>query len=63
MSGFIEGADRNPGSMVPANTGRPGYHPSALLQRFIYSYLKRVASSRRLERETHRNVEVMWLMG
>ncbi len=47
----------------PANTGRPGYHPSVLLKLFIYGYLNRVPSSRRLEREANRNVEVMWLMG
>lgn len=47
----------------PANTGRPGYHPNILLKLFIYGYLNRVPSSRRLEREANRNVEVMWLMG
>jgi transposase len=44
-------------------TGRPSYHPSALLKLYIYGYLNRVQSSRRLERETSRNVEVMWLTG
>ena len=44
-------------------TGRPGYHPSALLKLYIYGYLNRVQSSRRLERETLRNVEMMWLLG
>jgi transposase len=44
-------------------TGRPGYHPSVLLKLYIYGYLNRVQSSRRLERETLRNVEVMWLLG
>jgi transposase len=44
-------------------TGRPGYHPSILLKLYIYGYLNRVQSSRRLERETLRNVEVMWLLG
>jgi transposase len=44
-------------------TGRPGYHPSLLLKLYIYGYLNRVQSSRRLERETLRNVEVMWLSG
>jgi transposase len=47
----------------PARTGRPGYHPSVLLKLFIYSYLNRVPSSRALEREAGRNVEVMWLTG
>jgi transposase len=44
-------------------TGRPSYHPSALLKVYIYGYLNRVQSSRRLEREAGRNVEVMWLTG
>jgi len=47
----------------PASTGRPSYHPSALLKLYIYGYLNRVQSSRRLEREAGRNVEVMWLLG
>ena len=46
-----------------SRTGRPGYHPSVLLKLFIYGYLNRVPSSRRLEREAGRNVEVMWLLG
>ena len=46
-----------------AATGRPGYHPSVLLKLHIYGYLNRVQSSRRLEREAGRNVEVMWLTG
>ena len=47
----------------PATTGRPSYHPSALLKIYIYGYLNRIQSSRRLERETQRNVELMWLAG
>jgi transposase len=47
----------------PAATGRPSYHPSLLLKLYIYGYLNRVQSSRRLEREAGRNVEVMWLLG
>src|SRR4030095_12348609 len=47
----------------PAATGRPSYHPSALLKLYIYGYLNRVQSSRRLEREAGRNVEVMWFLG
>ena len=47
----------------PADTGRPAYHPSALLKLYVYGYLNRVQSSRRLERETGRNVELMWLLG
>jgi transposase len=47
--------------VTPAATGRPGYHPSPLLKLYIYGYLNRVQSSRRLEREAGRNLEVMWL--
>ena len=47
----------------PAETGRPAYHPSVLLKLYVYGYLNRVQSSRRLEREAGRNVEVMWLLG
>jgi transposase len=43
----------------PATTGRPSYHPSVLLKIYIYGYLNRIQSSRRLEREAHRNVELM----
>src|ERR1700680_4931399 len=48
---------------APEATGRPSYHPSVLLKLYIYGYLNRVQSSRRLERESGRNVEVMWLTG
>jgi transposase len=48
---------------TPATTGRPSYHPAALLKIYIYGYLNRVQSSRRLERECQRNVELMWLTG
>src|SRR5438270_10958565 len=47
----------------PEATGRPSYHPSVLLKLYIYGYLNRVQSSRRLEHEAGRNVEVMWLTG
>ena len=47
----------------PLATGRPAYHPCDLLKLYIYGYLNRVQSSRRLEREAGRNVEVMWLVG
>ena len=47
---------------LPKATGRPGYNPSDLLKLYIYGYLNRVRSSRRLEAETHRNLEVIWLM-
>ncbi len=52
----FEGAD-------PAATGRPSYHPAVLLKIYIYGYLNRIQSSRRLEREAQRNVELMWLTG
>ena len=45
----------------PANTGRPGYHPRTMLKIYVYGYLNQVHSSRRLEREARRNVELMWL--
>src|SRR5262245_13666887 len=48
---------------IPEATGRPSYHPSALLKLYIYGYLNRVQSSRRLEREAGRNLEVIWLLG
>lgn len=47
----------------PAITGRPAYHPAILLKIYIYGYLNRIQSSRRLEKETQRNVELMWLVG
>ena len=49
--------------IAPEATGRPSYHPLVLLKLYIYGYLNRVQSSRRLEREAGRNVEVMWLTG
>ena len=49
--------------VAPEVTGRPAYHPSVLLKLYVYGYLNRVQSSRRLEREALRNVEVMWLTG
>jgi transposase len=47
----------------PAATGRPAYHPSVLLKLYIYGYLNRVQSNRRLERDAGRNLEIMWLLG
>ena len=47
----------------PAATGRPGYHPAILLKLYIYGYLNRIQSSRRLEKESQRNIELMWLTG
>ena len=46
----------------PEATGRPSYHPAVLLKLYIYGYLNRIQSSRRLERESQRNVELMWLL-
>jgi transposase len=51
------------GSAEPASTGRPAYHPGTLLKIYIYGYLNRIQSSRRLERESQRNVELIWLTG
>jgi len=51
------------GGAKAADTGRPAYHPAVLLKIYIYGYLNRVPSSRRLEREAQRNVELMWLTG
>ena len=47
----------------PAATGRPGYHPKMMLKLYVYGYMNRVQSSRRLEREARRNIELMWLTG
>jgi transposase len=66
VEAFVESLDLGAlgfGSVDPKATGRPSYHPSVLLKLYIYGYLNRVQSSRRLEREAGRNVEVMWLTG
>jgi transposase len=66
VDAFVEALDLAAAGFVrtsAAQTGRPGYHPGVLLKLFIYGYLNRVASSRRLEREAGRNVEVMWMTG
>jgi transposase len=66
LGGFVEGLDLGGlgfGGVDPKATGRPAYHPSVLLKLYIYGYLNEVQSSRRLEREAGRNVEVMWLTG
>src|SRR6266481_2858990 len=49
--------------VVPEATGRPAYHPGVLLKIYVYGYINQIASSRRLERESQRNVELMWLTG
>jgi transposase len=51
------------GGVQPASTGRPSYHPEVMLKIYIYGYLNRIQSSRRLEREAQRNIELMWLTG
>ena len=49
--------------VVPETTGRPGYHPATILKIYVYGYLNQIQSSRRLERECGRNVELIWLTG
>jgi transposase len=51
------------GGVEPEATGRPAYHSATLLKIYIYGYLNRVQSSRRLERECQRNIELVWLTG
>ena len=64
IDAFVDELDLHDLGFKPAElTGRPGYHPSVLLKLYVYGYLNRVQSSRRLEREALRNVEVMWLLG
>ena len=65
IDAFVEGLDLVELGFeraVPAEEGRPGYDPRDLLRLFVYGYVNKTRSSRRLERETHRNVEVIWLM-
>jgi transposase len=66
IEAFVEGLDLAALGFTRAvarETGRPGYAPGDLLRLYIYGYLNRVRSSRLLEREAQRNVEVMWLIG
>jgi len=66
IDGFVDALDLGGLGFVraaAAETGRPGYHPAVLLKLYVYGYLNRVQSSRRLEREAGRNIEVMWLTG
>src|ERR1700692_4727261 len=63
---FVDGLDLDKLGFVgvpPLDKGRPGYHPSMMLKLYIYGYLNRVPSSRRLERECQRNIEMSWLAG
>jgi hypothetical protein len=65
IDAFVDGLDLAASSfsrVEPKVTGRPGYAPADLLKLYIYGYLNRVRSSRRLEAETHRNIEVIWLL-
>jgi transposase len=66
IEAFVEELELGPlgfAGTLPSATGRPSYHPAVLLKIYIYGYLNRVQSSRRLERECQRNVELMWLTG
>src|ERR1700756_1643149 len=66
VEGFIDELDLGAlgfEGVQPASTGRPAYHPSTPLKIYLYGYLHRVQSSRRLEREAQRNIELMWLTG
>ena len=62
---FIDGLDlaKLDFKTVPLTTGRPGYHPATMLKIYVYGYLNRIPSSRRLERECQRNIELIWLTG
>lgn len=65
VDAFVDGLDLKAAGferVQPKATGRPGYHPRDLLKLYIYGYLNRIRSSRRLEAETHRNLEVIWLL-
>src|SRR4029079_17024581 len=65
IDAFVDGLDLATASfsrVEPKMTGRPGYAPADLLKLYIYGYLNRVRSSRRLKAETHRNIEVIWLL-
>ena len=66
VDAFVEGLDLGKlgfGRVAPLEKGRPSYHPATLLKIYIYGYLNRVPSSRRLERECQRNIELVWLTG
>ena len=66
VDAFVEGLDLDKlgfGRVEPLEKGRPSYHAATLLKIYIYGYLNRVPSSRRLERECQRNIELVWLTG
>ena len=62
---FIDGIDLSGMGFktAPKDTGRPAYHPATMLKLYVYGYLNRIQSTRRLEREAGRNIELMWLLG
>ncbi|MEL4374231.1 transposase [Brucella cytisi] len=65
IEAFVDGLDLKAGGFVridAKDTGRPGFDPADMLKFYIYGYLNRVRSSRRLEAETHRNIEAIWLL-
>lgn len=65
IDAFVDELDLEKAGFARVNskaTGRPGYHPADLLKLYIYGYLNRIRSSRRLEAETHRNIEIIWLL-
>nr|WP_237681818.1 transposase [Agrobacterium vitis] len=65
IEAFVDGLDLAAAGFVRVaakETGRPGYDPADLLKLYVYGYVNRVRSSRRLEAETHRNIEVIWLL-
>jgi len=65
IDAFVDGLDLSAAGFAcvePKATGRPGYAPGDILKLYIYGYLNRVRSSRRLEMECHRNIEVIWLL-
>ena len=62
---FVDGLDLTAFGFAgaePAATGRPAYHPATMLKLYLYGYLNRIQSSRRLEREAQRNLELLWLL-
>ena len=66
VDAFVDGLDLRKLGFIgvdPLETGRPGYHPATMLKLYIYGYLNRIPSSRRLERECQRNLELIWLTG
>ena len=65
IDAFVDGLDLTAAGFTgvsPKETGCPGYDPADLLKLYVYGYLNRTRSSRRLEAETHRNIEVIWLL-